>query len=391
MRSGAFVGRRERNRSGAGTQRAAALGLVALAVAVGLVALYMLVPRAVVVLHPRTLELSTTVDVRIDPSATDASDRRVTARRGVTVVEVNGEVPVEGRRPAPEARAVGTVTLVNRAGGEVAVPAGTVVMTPSGARFATGAEATLGAAAGATTRVAVAALEPGEVGNVARLEISRVLGPLATRLAVLNEEPISGGGQSGAPMVAEADRARARALGIERARFDGRRTLVAELSEDERLADGTLAAGVLDEQYEGEVGEAATSVRYRARVRITGTVFSRAEVERAARAAWRLTPPSGYFLPSGGPEVGAFELAPAEGEAVTARVPLRAVAVAELDANAIRERVRWRNADAARRELARTLPLETEPGVRVEPGWIGRAPWRVDVVVDLNPPVAPRG
>jgi hypothetical protein len=391
VRSGAFVSRRETTRRGAAAQRAAALGLVLLASLLALLALYLLVPRAVVVLHPRTQVLSTTVELRIDPSGEPGGVGRVPARSGVTVVEVSGDVPVEGRRPAPDVRATGTITLVNRAGGEAAVPAGTVVMTPSGARFATTAEAALGSAAGSTARVAVQALEPGETGNVARLEISRVLGPLATRLAVVNEEPSSGGGQSATPMVTAEDRARARTLALDRARFDGARALEAELAEGERLVAQTLVVAVLDEQFEGEVGEAALAVRYRARARITATIFSRGEVERAARAAWRPTPPAGYFVPTDEVQVGPAETARVDGDGPTVRVPLRAVAVAEMDANEIRERVRGRSADAARRELARTLPLEADPRLRIEPSWIGRTPWRVDVALDLNPPEAPGG
>ncbi|HEY3081699.1 MAG TPA: baseplate J/gp47 family protein [Chloroflexota bacterium] len=390
MQSGAFVGRQEAARRGAAVQRAAALGLVLLAIGLVLIGLYLFVPRAVVVLHPRTQLLVTTVELRIDPAVTPGTSPAVPARTAVTVVEVSEEVPVEGRRPAPDARAVGTITLVNRAGGEATVPIGTVVMTPSGARFQTTAEATLGPDAGSTARVGVQALDPGEIGNVARLEISRVLGGLGTRPEVLNEEPTSGGGQSATPMVTAEDRARVRTLALDRARFDGIRALEAELGEGDRLVGETLRVALSDERLDGEVGDAATVLRYRARARISATVFAQAQVERAARAAWRPTAPVGYFVPPSEVQVDGLETVRVDGEALTVRAPLRVVAAAEMDANEIRERVRGRSPDAARRELARTLPLEGEPRVRIEPSWIGLAPWRVEVVLDLNAPVARR-
>jgi hypothetical protein len=367
-------------------QRAAALGLGALGLLVLLIAAYVLLPRAVVVLHPRTQPLGTTVELRVDPAASTGDAGRVPARVGVVVVEVAEELATEGRRPAPDARAIGSVTLVNRQGGLAVVPAGTTVMTPSGARFSTLAEASLDAAAGSTARAAVRALEPGESGNVARLEISRILGPLATRLAVLNEEPTSGGGQSASPMVTAEDRARVRGVALDRARFDGTRALHAELRDGEQIVAPTLALDVLEEQYEGNLGDAVAAVRYRARARVAATVYARAELERVARAAWRPAAPSGFFVPTAAPDVGAAVPLGLDGSAVVVRVPLQTVAVAEMDANAIREAVRGRSPDQARRELGRMLPLEAEPRVRVEPPWLAQAPLRVDVALDLNPP-----
>ena len=367
-------------------QRAAALGLAGLGLLVLLLAAYLFIPRAVVVLHPRTQPLAASVELHIDPDAKSVDAGRVPARVVVSVIEVAEEVPTEGRRPAPDARATGTVTLVNRQGGATTVPSGTVVMTPSGARFATTAEASLDAAAAATARVGVQAIEPGESGNVARLEISRILGPLATRLAVLNEEPTSGGGQSASPMVTPEDRRRASRIALDRAMFDGTRALRADLKEGELLAPPTLLLEVLEEQHEGDVGAALAAVRYRARTRGAATTYSAGALERAARAVWRPSPPAGYFVPSTAPHVGAPETVRTDGRALIVRVPVQAVAVAEMDANAIRQAVRGRSPDQARRDLARVLPLEAQPRVRIEPSWMGWAPWRVDVALDLNPP-----
>src|SRR5687768_15277339 len=146
-----------RQRPAATSQRAAALGLAGLGLLILLLAAYLFVPRAVVVLHPKTQPLAATVELHVDPDAKSVEPGRVPARVVVSVIEVSEEIPTEGRRPAPGARAIGTVTLVNRQGGATTVPAGTLVMTPSGARFATTAESVLDAATASTTRVPVQA------------------------------------------------------------------------------------------------------------------------------------------------------------------------------------------------------------------------------------------
>jgi hypothetical protein len=373
-------------RRSSGSQRGAALALGGLGFVVLLLAAYLLVPRAVVVLHPRTQQLSTTVELHVDPDARAGSAGRVPARVVVAVIEVAEELPTEGRRPAQDARALGTVTLVNRQGGATTVPAGTQVMTASGARFATTGEATLEAATDSTARVAVQAVQPGEVGNVARLEISRILGPLATRLAVLNEEPTTGGGESATPMVTPEDRMRVRRIALDRALFDGTRALRAEVKHGEQLSAPTLQMHVFEEQHEGSFGEAVATIRYRAKARVSATVYATEELQRAARAAWRPSPPNGYFVPETPPVIGSPELVRTDGRALLMKVPLQTIAVAEMDANAIRGAVRGRSVDQARRDLARLLPLEAAPRVRIEPPWAGSAPWRVDVALDLNPP-----
>jgi hypothetical protein len=384
QRTAAF--HRETPRRRRGSQRAAARALGGLGIMVVLLAAYIFVPRAVVVLHPRTQQLTTAVEVHVDPDARAGSPGRVPARVVVTVIEVAEEIPTEGRRPDPAARAIGTVTLVNRQGGATTVPAGAIVMTPSGARFATTDDATLDAATISAARVAIQALEPGEVGNVARLEISRILGPLSTRLAVLNEEATAGGGQSTTPMVSPRDRMQVRRIALDRALFDGTRALRAEVREGEQISPATLAMEVFEEQYEGDFGAALAAIRYRAQTRVSGTVYAVAGLEEAARTAWRPSPPSGYFVPETPARVGAPELLQTDGRAVLLRVPLQTAAIAQMDANVIRNTVRGRSPDQARRDLARLLPLEAAPRVRVEPPWVGSAPWRVDVALDLNPP-----
>lgn len=92
-------------------------------------------------------------------------------------------------------RATGVVTLSRDSGGrEIKVPAGTVVRTDQpGAwsrRFRTVEDVTIMDQA---ARVPVAAIEAGEMGNVAANQITVIEGILADSLKVENPEPIGGG------------------------------------------------------------------------------------------------------------------------------------------------------------------------------------------------------
>src|SRR5689334_13565604 len=139
---------------------------------------YLLLPEETVVLYPIGRPIDEALEIRADPALPDVDPARarVPARIGYVVVDVVEQAQTLGRLPAPDARAVGSVTFANRQGGAATVPAGTFLLTASGARFATQAEATLDAAAGSTARVGVQAIEPGEPGNVGRLEINRIVG-----------------------------------------------------------------------------------------------------------------------------------------------------------------------------------------------------------------------
>lgn len=364
--------------------------LVALAVAVLSVATLLavaLLPQATVVLYPPTRVVSGAVEIRVDPalSVLDVAGQRAPARVSYVVVDVNEQGLTRGRLPAADAKAVGTVTFANRQGGPAQVPAGTIVTTLSGVRFLTTADLTLGEAVGATGRVGVEAVPAGEPGNVERLEVTRIVGPLARQLTVMNEEPTIGGGQSSTPMIVEDDLAQIRAQAADRARADALARLEADVRDDESLVLQTLEFTPLEDQLDRKVGDQVGSFNYRLRVRVSASAVSSADVEAIVRATWRPELPPGYFLPEKQRQILPPQVARVDGRVVVISVPVRSVAVGPVDAAAVRERVRWRTADEARRDLARSFTWAAEPVVSVKPPWFGRA-LRVRVALDLNEP-----
>src|SRR5262245_34239593 len=181
--------------------------IVVLVLGLALLLAYLFFPKATVVLQPPTQAIEETLELRADPAAlaVDVRGKRVPARVGYVVEDLLEQVVTQGRTADPAARAIGTVTLTSRLGGAASVPAGTLVSTASGVKFTTGADAQIEASAGATARVPIQALEAGASGNVGRLEVSQVIGPLRGQVVVLNEEPTVGGGEGQSPVVTAED------------------------------------------------------------------------------------------------------------------------------------------------------------------------------------------
>lgn len=364
---------------------AIAAAVAALGVAVLLVYIYL--PKATVVLYPRTQPIEDAVDLRADPAAiaVDVRGHRVPARVGYVVVDVFEQTTTLGRLPDPNARAAGTLTLANRSVEAVSVPAGSLVMSASGVRFTTTADVTLDAAVGSLARVAIRALQPGETGNLGRLEVNRIVGPLATRVAVLNEEPTVGGGQGSVAVVSAEDVARARSAAAERARVDAMSQLGAATLPDELLLTGSVDAAVVEESLDRQVGERATGFTYRLKTRVTATRIAREDLRQIVRESWQPAVPLGHFLPEQQLEIGTPNVVGVDRGVVALRVPVRTLAVQQVDPAVVAEAVRGREPDDARRALGRALPLAAEPRVSVQPPWFGRAQ-RVGVAIDLNPP-----
>jgi hypothetical protein len=352
-----------------------------------LLAAYLYVPKTTVILYPPTQPVAETLEVRADPAAlaVDVSGRRIPARVGYVVTDVVEQSVTLGRLPDPNARAVGTVTVANRLGGAVTAPAGTMLATASGVRFTTTVDAVFDGTVGQIIRVPVQASDPGPTGNVARLEIGRVLGPLAGRLAVLNEEPTVGGGQSSTPVIVDADVDRARAAAADRARMDALSDLRAQTGADEMLLADSLESTIVEDSLDHKVGDLATTFTYRLRARFTAARIGADDLRQVVRDGWKPAIPSGYFLPEQQLEIGAPKVKGRDKGTVVLAVPVRSLAVAWIDAQDVRARARWRDPDETRRELARTLPSAAEPRVVVQPAWAGRS-LRVDVALDLNPP-----
>src|SRR2546426_329070 len=134
-------------------------------------------------------------------------------------------------------------------------------------------------------------------GDPARARGPARVGRLAAQLAVLNEEPTVGGGQSSTPLVVEADVARVRKLAADHARSDALSKLQGEVAPEESLVLQTLDFTTLEERLDHRPGDQVGSFNYRLRARVSGALVASGDIERAVRSSWRPSLPPGYSLP----------------------------------------------------------------------------------------------
>ena len=351
-------------------------------IALGIGLMIVVLPVATVRVVPVAEVVSGRVDVIADPDAKapDPETRHVPARTIHLLVERTEQLDVAAKQTDGEAKARGVVTFTNRTDQEVVVPAGTVVRTGEGIAFQTAEEVKLQPTIGANARVPVTAVEPGANGNVPRLRISRIDGPLQFSLSVLNEERTVGGGAATKTIVSSADLEELQRLVEDTGRREAISRLNAQIGEKEILLADSLTFTVLDTQFDKAIGEEGRVLTGRITARASGTVVNADDVEYVARQNFKPALRDGFVLPGDLVVVKPPELVAAEGQLLRLAVPVEGTAYARLNVDRIREYVRWRPSSDAEQRLAADFLLARPPEVEVSPGWIGRA-YRVDVEV----------
>jgi hypothetical protein len=233
---------RERPAAAGGRRTLVAVGLAVLALllVLGSVAGYLLLPRADITITPtgeRAGPVSLTVRADPEAEAADPTAGVVPATAVQIPLSVDGEFPATGIE-VTTTRATGSVRFSNYDfTSEVSLPAGSIVSTDSGIRFATQDAATVPPGRlilpGRTIEpgradVGVRAVEGGPAGNVAANAIDNVPeGQDPDSLTVTNPQPTTGGSRTETLFVQQRD-------------YDG---AVAALSA--RL-DGALATALAD-------------------------------------------------------------------------------------------------------------------------------------------------
>ena len=191
-----------------------AIALIALGLVVAAVGAYVFLPSADIVVTPRREPIGPIdLTVSADPEATAVDPV------ALVVPAVRLDVPVEVKKTftttgvhVEESAARGSVTFTNYdTSSGVSIPRGSIVSTEGGARFRTASTVVLQPAAiipfqPSTDSVAVAALKPGEAGNVPANTIRVVPeGQNPDLLKVNNPSPASGGSHTETPEVTKTE------------------------------------------------------------------------------------------------------------------------------------------------------------------------------------------
>ncbi len=359
--------------------------LLVLGALVGL-ALYFALPVATVRLVPVTTPVSERMEVTADPAAgaIDYANLRVPARVIASPVEGSDRVPTTGKK---EGKAKGFVTFGNLTDGEVRLPKGTVVATSDGRRFETAAVVVVPAPRWSSARAEVVALVAGQNGEADRLAITRVEGPFAQAVAVLNEQPLVVDKSRSDALVAEQDREKLRASLYDRLNKQAVAGLNQQLKQYESLVLQSIHVEVTHEEFDREAGEEATMVSLRLALRATATVFDQRHVAELARKTREAGAKPGQQVLPDSIRVGTLEVVGTTGDAVKFATRVEALLAQTFDDGEVRGLVAGVSAAEAAARLQAKLHLEKPPEVRIEPEWASRA-YRVQVVV-AGPQKAP--
>lgn len=279
--------------------RAPVVGLAALSV---LATLYLLWPRATVVVSAPVSEVRREVAIRASTAIAriDVEGARVPARAVEDSFTVSVTVPVSGLVRSGTAKARGAVVFINEAPRPVRVPKGTVVATAGGVRFRTLADVVVPAstirhymkvavdADPGTAKANVEAEEPGTHGNVAAGRITVVVDRAFPGLKVMNPEPTSGGEDAVTPAVSALDLVTAR----KRLAAEAARTAAARLAEGAPAGLRVLGETIMMEEEEPVFSQAplapSTELRASCRARARALAVREADVWKVARGLFSL-------------------------------------------------------------------------------------------------------
>lgn len=369
---------------GRGAGLTASMALIASLSVLALAALYLLLPRTTVVLVPVSQKVQERLEILADPDVKTVNyDKRVVPARVVYVRALGSEqIHVTGRKALANTKAEGQVTLTNRTESEVVVPRGTIARTAGGERFSILDNVKLAPGNQGIARVGVVAVEAGSRGNVDRGQITWLEGVLEFQVSVFNEQPTSGGGSREVEVVSEQDRAKVKEVLQRRLEEEVLRKLEAERLRHESLAPESIRVVTLKEDYDKDVGQQSRVLNLEMELRANGTMFNLADVDAVVKA-WspRLKP--GYYLVKETVKASEPKVVEAEGGTARIAVDIEGVVSSRINEDRVREGVRWKTVEEARRYLSNAYILARDPEVKIDPGWAARA-IRVQVIVS-NP------
>ncbi len=365
--------------------------LAILSAMIGVVVL-LLYPEGSVQLRPRRTPVQTELILRADPQTERINYQTLDIPARLAQVELRdvGVIAPSGASALPTERASGAVTFINRTFQEVTVPISTTVSTSRGlnVRFTTNLTVTVPAAVNATAVVAITAVDPGPIGNVAAGQINRIENPiLARQLAVINELPTSGGAVKQAGVVTREDKDRLWSIVLQKMYQEGYNRLKGELAEQEFLPPESVIVLPLEGIFTPSLdGEQADQLSLDMHAVVRGTVIATQHANQLGLAALQAEMPKGHKLD---PRSLRFEigqvLSVADDRSVTFTMRASGEAIAQIDTDQVASIVRGLPLDQAQQLLAQQFPLAEPPLVSVKPNWLGRLPWlpfriRINVV-----------
>ena len=366
--------------------------IVALVLAVLAWAVIMVWPSATVniVQARESIGVSIWVEASMGTRIVDWDRMRMPSRVVQMDVVDRGEISTTGIANVAAEKARGTVLFVNSTQRDVAIPLDTVVSTSAGTpiRFRTVRAAAVGPRG--RVRVPIEALEGGPSGNVPANRINRVEGAAAASVNVTNESSTSGGSTDQVYRVTHGDKQELSDLLIEQLVAKAHAEISAVL-EDEFLPIETMQINPysIRSNYDHHVNDKSDTLALEMRGVVWGLAISQEIADEITRSVLLRQIRGGFHLLPETVHIARGEQIEIDQDLGDVRFVMEGVALmkADIDVRLIQEAIRGRPIGEAAAYLSATLPVETEPTVRVHPTWMKRVPWmpfRITVVEAEN-------
>jgi hypothetical protein len=352
-----------------------AVALFVLAVVAGAAVLFWYVPTATVTVFLPTETAAESIDIVVGAKVTEIDVARgiVPARRREVMLQRALPGPATGVGAIPVEHAAVGVIFTNRTNQPIYVPKGTVVTAANGMSFTVGNDVNLPGRVGAGGEAIALAQRPGTAGNVPARSITKVEGPLADRVAVINPAPGEKGADIPQTVVSEQDVQFLRELATAYFADAAKKELLAQFASSETVFGDSARVELSDCTPVPPVGQAARYTELACTARVSMLTVADADLHRIWRDRFlaRLDADKmvldGYFKATV-ERVG-------EPDATFDRLPVRmrvTVPVAPLtDRNALRRALAGKSRAGVEQVLRRQVATPVPPQVEL-PGW---APW----------------
>jgi len=369
------------------------IGFFLLGVFSVLTLLSLFIPRAQITLRPETETQGVTIPVYASPSMDGVFiTGRIPARKLTVKLDGEEEMIVTGDMPVPETEAKGVVTFRNLTEEDVSIPAGTVVATIStdaSVQFVTLHNVKLPAGADETVDVPVQSMDAGAAGNVQAGALRVVKGDLGLKLAVTNDEPLTGGLNRVVDTASDADRDRLRENLLKRLKREALAELLSQLGQGDQLFTDTLIVEqVLEESYDPPPGQPGRKLSLTMQVEFSANYAAEDDLTELADLVLNASLEPG-FSPSG--EDFDFEQVGSRvtGEDGVTRwvVRVNRTLAKQVDSSYAAHLALGRRPRVAAQRILDHLSLAARPEIALKPDWwpwLPLLPFNISVGIDTN-------
>ncbi len=276
------------------------LAAVAVILLVGLGLAWWFLPKADVSIYVSPRKFEETADIKFDAGGKfDAVNGIVPAQ--TLTAQVNGDKTkaTSGTKTIGD-KAKGNVEIANGNASAIDLAAGTILVSSSGLKFVTNAEASVSGqlipGSPGTMKVDVTAYDIGSQYNLVKGEVFKVGNYSKSLVAATSQGDFSGGNSQQISAVSKDDQTSLETQLREELSGSAKDQLSQKAGDDQIFVDDLAAADISSENFDRKIGDEATSLKLSLTLDTTGLAADKAKLYEYARGVLKDKIPSGFVL-----------------------------------------------------------------------------------------------